>query len=631
LFTPYGVGTSGFLFNGFDYFTQQNNMARLDSTWTIDEPEHIASWRFGDSISSGLSWNGAVRFGGIQYATNFNTQPSLITFPQPAITGEAVLPSSINILVNGTQSYQQTVGRGPFYVTQVPVVTGAGNIQVTTTDMLGRQQISTFSYYASPALLKPGLADYSFEIGSIRSWYGIEDNHYGRAIGVGTYSLGLTERDTAGLHVELLQDEQTMSVSNNYLLGSFGILSLGVSGSRVSGQNSFMNGAIKRGVGGLVNLGFRRQTNFLSYGVQTTLANHDYMQIGTFRDMGYPNVTLQSFVGISTENLGSFSATFTELNNAFNLTKPAPYEYLFPNSEVLMLSYSRNVYKQLFLTLSCIGDLKSSGNKQFSASLILPLDGGDKSVSFNEYTNNNQHQENIQFVKNIPFGNGYGYRLSAANNNSTPVIGDINVQTNQGLLGARYLNIGNTHNTELNARGSLIHFAHRTFLARYVDQSFALVKIPGFKNVGVYSRNQLIGKTNRSGYLYIPQLLAYQRNQINIATSDFPLNTKLSEVSQTVVPYKRSGVLVVFNVQLVQNILLTLYESKGLPIPAGAEVFLDGGSAPLPVGYYGQVFISRPAASVVSGQATWGTHRCQFKVNLAKNALTIRKESALCY
>ncbi|MCA0403674.1 MAG: fimbria/pilus outer membrane usher protein [Proteobacteria bacterium] len=353
LFNHYGVGTSGFLLNGYSFFNQQNNIARLDSTWTIDEPEHMSSWRFGDSISSGLAWNGAVRFAGIQYATNFNTQPSLITFPQPAVRGEAVLPSTIDILVNGTQTYEEEVGRGPFYISQVPFITGAGNIQVQTTDMLGRQQMSSYSYYTSPTLLKAGLSDYSFEVGSIRRKFGFKSNDYGRALAVGTYSLGLTDKYTAGLHAELLKDEQTLALGNEYLIGTLGIVSLGGAVSRATGENAYMADCkskdAKRGIGGLVNLGFRRQTTFLSYGIQSTLASHDYMQIGTFHDKGYPNFTIQSFIGLTTENIGSFAFTYTNLNNAFNRTKIAPYEFMLPNSEVVMLSYSKSLWQNVFL------------------------------------------------------------------------------------------------------------------------------------------------------------------------------------------------------------------------------------------------------------------------------------------
>ena len=41
----------------------------------------LASLRLGDSISGASGWGGAVRFGGVQWATNFSVQPDFVTFP----------------------------------------------------------------------------------------------------------------------------------------------------------------------------------------------------------------------------------------------------------------------------------------------------------------------------------------------------------------------------------------------------------------------------------------------------------------------------------------------------------------------------------------------------------------------
>lgn len=313
-------------------------MARMDTKWTLDEPEKIASWRFGDSVSNGLRWTGAVRFAGIQYATNFNTQPSLITFPQPQFKGEAALPSVVDVYVNHSLNYQGEVSRGPFYLNQIPVVTGAGNLQIVTTDLLGRQQLTTVPYYASPILLKPGLADFSYEIGVIRNNYGIDDFNYGRGMAVGTYSLGLTDNDTFGMHGELLAEEQTLGFNNNYLFNHWGTLSLGAAMSHGD-----------KGMGGLVSVGCNRNAALLSYGAQATFASRDYIQIGTFDGDVFPPLTVQSFVGLAIPKIGSFSVSYTALNEAYNEEKTLWNNYLFPTSELVSLNYNRMLFHRFFL------------------------------------------------------------------------------------------------------------------------------------------------------------------------------------------------------------------------------------------------------------------------------------------
>ncbi len=55
--------------------------------------------RFGDAYNETGLWGRAVDFGGIQWGTNFNTQPSFITFPLPSVSGQALVPSVVDLYV----------------------------------------------------------------------------------------------------------------------------------------------------------------------------------------------------------------------------------------------------------------------------------------------------------------------------------------------------------------------------------------------------------------------------------------------------------------------------------------------------------------------------------------------------
>jgi outer membrane usher protein len=261
--------------------------------------------------------------------------------------------------------------------------------------------------------------------------------------------------------------------------------------------------------------------------------------------------------------------------------------------------------------------------------ISLPFDG-DKLISGNSQNQLDNRQTNIQLTKNLPFGEGYGYHMLASDNRDLPAQADFALQRDYGLFTARYSNFNQNNNYELNARGSLVHFAHHTFAARYVEQSFALVEVPGFKNVDVYSRNQLIGKTNSKGYLYIPETLPYQINEIEIDARSLPFNTTIPFTKMAVVPYLKSGALARFNISRIQNVLLTLNRDSGSPIPPGAQVYLEKNKDPLPVGYNGQVFISDALHTAISGRALWLNHRCYFKITLPTSPLAIIKETAIC-
>ena len=162
----------------------------------------MTTLRVGDSISSPGGWGRAVRFGGVQYGTNFSTQPMLVTTPLLAAQGEAVVPSTVDVFVNGRPVASESVPPGPFSIDHLPVLTGAGQLQVVVTDALGRQQVLNQPYYSGTALLRTDLAEYSFELGSIRQDYGDRSFAYGDVLGVASYRRGITDTLTAGARAE---------------------------------------------------------------------------------------------------------------------------------------------------------------------------------------------------------------------------------------------------------------------------------------------------------------------------------------------------------------------------------------------------------------------------------------------
>ncbi len=198
---------------------------RLDTTWTRDQPLEVASLRVGDAISGTSSWGGAVRFGGVQWSTNFSTQPGFIAFPLPGVSGEAALPSTVDLYVDSALRMSREVPSGPFSIQDLPVTTGQGDARLVVRDILGREQVITQPFYATPRLLKPGLQEYSYELGFVRRNFGTDSNNYGRPLAVGTHRLGITKQFTGELHGELLGHQQTLGLGGVLMLPAAGVLS----------------------------------------------------------------------------------------------------------------------------------------------------------------------------------------------------------------------------------------------------------------------------------------------------------------------------------------------------------------------------------------------------------------------
>ena len=113
-----------------------------------------AIWRR-DQRHEQLGGGGAL--GGLQWATNFSTQPGYITFPQPGMSGEVALPSTVDLYVNDALRMSQEVPSGPFSIQDLPVTTGQGDARCCVATCLGAKQVIT-SLSLLLSLLKTGFA-----------------------------------------------------------------------------------------------------------------------------------------------------------------------------------------------------------------------------------------------------------------------------------------------------------------------------------------------------------------------------------------------------------------------------------------------------------------------------------------
>ena len=246
------------------------NATRLDTAWTRDFPDRMVTLRVGDSISSGGSWGRSLRFGGLQYGTNFSTQPTLITTPLLSARGDAVVPSTVDVFVNGQPVSSEQVQPGPFEINGIPAVNGAGQMQVVVTDALGRQQVVSQPFYAGTSLLRPGLSEYSVEAGAVRRNYASRSNDYGDAVGAATYRRGMTDSLTAGAHAEAQsQGAAAAGVDGAVQVGTLGI----VSGSAAVGGDG-------SGTGWLGGLGFEHNGPRVSLYGRGLYASQGFSQLG---------------------------------------------------------------------------------------------------------------------------------------------------------------------------------------------------------------------------------------------------------------------------------------------------------------------------------------------------------------
>lgn len=583
LFNPYGVVISDMLSSEI---AGRRSQTRLSTTWTTDFPERLASIRIGDAISRPGMWGRSLRFGGAQLATNLAVQPGLITMPMQGISGQTVLPSTVDVYVNNALASSREVAPGPFSIPNVPVVTGQGDVRVVVRDVLGREQVITQPFIASAALLASGRHDYSYEAGAVRRHFGIASNDYGEGFVSATHRLGLSNRLTGEMRMEVADHLKVAGIGGIWLVPAVGKFSSALAGS---------NG---KGSGLLGVLGVEHSSVEWSGGLRLQASTKHYAALGV--DANAPMPLRQASANIGLALAG---------NSALGLAGVLSDVRGLDRTRIVSASYSQQVGVRGFLSFSFSRSLGGAGGKAVSVSLTYPL--GERVTAMASATRQGGQQDGTVLVQQgLPAGEGVGYVLQAS-------------QTGQRRLGlAAQNNVGTAIFDAVSNRGETaervsvsagLAFLNGFHASRRISDSFAVVSLPDLPNVRVYADNQPAGSTNAAGTVLLPRLRAYERNVISIEPMDLPFDTRVDALAIDAVPAYRSGMLLPFPISRERGATVTLRLDDGRPMPAGATVTIEGQAQPFPVGHGGVVYMTGLAQSNRL-RATWRGQSCRLTI-----------------
>ncbi len=568
---------------------------RLDTSYTLDQPQDMTTLRVGDAISRPpTSLGRPVRFAGLQFGSNFLTQPGLVTVPVPTLYGQAALPSTVDLYVNNVLQSRNAASPGPFSITTAPLLSGDGELLLKVTDLSGREQIISQRYYASAALLAPGLSDWSVEAGALRLNYGMRSNDYGDAFVSGGWRHGLSERLTVEGGASVQQGGFTSALAGaSTAMANLGAATLAVGASH-DAQRSGMQAA----------LGVERRTREHSFALRTQAASAGYRQIGVPETLQLRRLDT-FFYGYRIPALGSISLSWTRqertTQEALRITQ-------------LGFSTRQSSWGSLMLTLTAIDG--AAHDRTVGLSWILPLDGGRSASVLHAHRERGADQTVMQFQQMPPPGEGIGYRLQAGVN--APPRAALTAQNLHGLLRAEVAEYQGNTAYRAGLSGSLVLMEGSLFAVRRVDSSFGLVRLPGLAGVRVYVDNQLAGRTDHKGVALLPRLAPYMKNPVSVEPLDLPLDVQIDALKTEPVPAWRSGVMIDFPVRSVSAATLNLVLTNGQPVPAGAELVLEGSDPAdsLPVGHQGLAYVSG-LKSYNRLMVSWPNGRCVVEIPYA--------------
>lgn len=580
------VGTSTFLNPDA---SSSGHFIRLESTWNLDRPDRMASLRFGDVTGQAGAWGRSVRFGGVQWVSNFATQAGFISFPLPSVSGSATLPSTAEVFVNQILSSQREIAAGPFTVRELPVFTGQGEIQMVVHDLLGHEQTIVQPFYAAPTLLRKGLDSFSYEFGALRNNFSIASNDYGPLQASAILRHGVTDQLTLETRSELRAGRQTVGLAATALWRQAGVFNTALAASHSAA-----------GAGALLSAGFDRQSSVFSFGMKTQVASLNFDQIG-LADGTAPLRQNTAQVGWNALRLGSFGLGYVRIDHRGQ-----------SGNQVLSASYSRNLGQDWFLGLSAFKSLL--GNQDFAVSLVLTHAFG-KTITANLNASRSSAFDGatLQVQQNLPAGAGVGYRILAGLEPGADLDASLNLQNGIGTYTIEAARQNHIDAYRAFASGGMALLGGQTFLARRIEDSFAVVRVPGFANVRVYAENQPVARTDSAGSALIPGLRPYQNNRLAIGQEDLPFDAHIDALEIDVVPYFRSGYIVEFPVVKSNGALLRIVTIDGKPIPTGAQVSISGHQEVFPVAQDGQTYLTGLAAHN-HVDVSWNGKQCSFEL-----------------
>lgn len=499
---------------------------RLDSFWLRENPQTLTTLRLGDAINHPGSWGRALRFAGVQWGTDYSLQPYFATFPQPVIRGDAVLPSTLDVFVDGQRRGGSSTSSGPFELRDIPTLSGAGEALVVVRDALGRETRVAQPFYSSSALLRAGLRDYALEAGALRRDYGIASANYGGIFASGTLRQGLSDRFTGELRAEFQADRATGGAGGVALIGNLGLLSA----SAVYGQNRDGGGwqgalGFERDVPGTYSLALRTQWTQPGF---TQLGQADDQLVSRRRDLARFSVQPRA-LGVPVN--GSLSLFWTHEDSRSG-----------PDIELRSAAYGVQIgdgYLNLGYTEICAPDCAPGARLDFTWSF-----GDGLSTALQHEHSGAGEISRASVQRNSAGALGVDWRAGTERRFRD---GDQRVDASGAWKTARgTLTADLVHDADFSYRvgaaTGLAFLGSEAFWTRPVNGSFAVVRTDGLADVALTADGRAVGRTDKNGSALVPDLRAYEINRLTLAVEDIPIESDLPKLTLDLVPRSRSGV-----------------------------------------------------------------------------------------
>jgi len=612
LFLDGAIGRGNAALRTTGQWTSYESWKRGISRFEYDQPSAMRKWTVGDQYTTGRDpLAGGALLGGVGVERAFDTDPYLVTFPQPYYSGVLESPGTVEVYANGQLVGRRDLSAGPFTLDSLGVQPGRNDVRVIVRDPFGnRSELATQTYYGgSPRLLAKNLSEYAVRVGVPREDGGLGNGGY---IDDTTYQAwyrrGLEDWITLGGRVEGNDTLQNAGVDMAFRtpIGEFAL-------AGALSQHDVADGGYAWGA----NYSYGMEHWSLGLGVRRaneeyrTLADTTASVFGAIRDDAYASFSVSPTERLTLQlNAGRQRRDFTPVEHTAGLT--ATYR-LWDRGQLFFSVYRRE------------SDLFQDTTAQINFNLALDRD----SITVTARRSESEGPSGIESGRNgygfdarrsRPTDTGFGYAVSLQRD------GNFDSQFAQAEyqgVHARYSVEAQGFDGDSRVRGlvsgALVGIGGRVFATPPLETGYALVRVPGVANVPILRENQVVGMTDENGDLLVRGLLPFHANKLAFDTAKLPAGYDVLTPQRNVKVWRNTGTMVVLDASAVRAV-------KGhfryADATAGDLVRLAEGDEGMPLGSEGMFYLDGVSAGrhVVTIEGTERNVRCTLDVPASRDA-----------
>jgi len=535
------------------------NHTRLNTSLTFEFPKKFTTLQFGDNVSTLTGITQSYYFGGFRWGTNYTSRPDFVYWNTPSFQGSALVPSTVDLIINGNKAYNTKINPGEFNLNNHINFRGLGQAEMVVEDIMGNKTVQNIPIFVNERLLKKGLNDYSLSAGKLRYNFSEDSNDYREWFGSAYFRRGVTEKTTLGSVLDVSKDLKSIGLLWSQYLYKLGLFEL----------NSAYSDS-KKGKGYTVSTEFKRDKEKYSVGIKSQYYSDDFNMLGMEENLNgqrYYFPERENLVYISKSNipvLGNLSLSYVEQKYRSVAERD--------DKKIFSIRSSRNLFENLNMSLGV--SYETGSEKDYRVDLSLSYRFNDKHSAYYNQTDNDS--SNLTLIRNTSNAVGIDYAVGAGRVHGENT-GNIStrIKTKAADLDLQYLQTGDSQRYSANLMGAVAWLGNSFGLSKLVNNGFSLVEITESPNIDVYRNDLYIGKTNKKGEIFVHDLIPYTQQHLSFNENQLRIEDKVETARKTIMPLNKRGYIVNFPILHTLEVSFKLVNEKGELLPQGSQIVVD--------------------------------------------------------